>query len=310
MKILNKVFFITTILICLTQSGFASKKANIGQPRTDFNGYLASRYLAYSQYKAENKNWKNSNYFAKKGARALRDEEVLPEDPVDWESRFILQNIDLNEFILARKDLDNILSTKLKQEYPLETANLQFLYDCWLSEESIYTEFDKISKCKVKFFVLKDYLEALITPKKEITKEEIEDEYLIGKRYIEEGVEYNVYFDFDSYKLNRNANQTIILLLNFLKTMKGDYTLVLEGHADRVGKKLYNQSLARKRVLTVKNKLKKNGIPEDAFIIDSSGEANPQIVTKNEQREKLNRRVSIKVQNFNNDFSPIPLPLD
>lgn len=92
--------------------------------------------------------------------------------------------------------------------------------------------------------------------------------------------------------------------------MEGDYKLTIEGHTDRVGNKMYNQSLARKRALTVQNKLTRNGIPKDVIIVTSSGEADPKIITKNEQREKLNRRVTIRVEDLNGDFSPVPLPLD
>lgn len=321
MKIFNKISIIClslTLLFLSIPNSLASKASRLEGKRdkiidrTDFNGYLAMKYLEYSQYKAERNDWKNSNYFADKGLRASRDKIVNPENPEEWESRFILQTTNLKDFKNARMDLMYILKNqKSKEGYPLETANLQFLYDCWLSEESVYKKFDQVSKCKVKFFVLLDYMQnELEFEDKREEKDLKASEYLAGKQYIKEGVEYNVYFDFDSYKLNRNANQTIILLLNFLKTMNGDYQLVLEGHTDRVGKKLYNESLARKRVLTVKNKLKKNGVPEDVFAIISSGEDNPKIITKDEQREKLNRRVSIKVKTINEDFSPIPVPLD
>jgi len=313
MKVLKKISLVLLLTILIIahsiSTGLASNKKNKPQ-RTDFNSYLANRYLTYSQYKAEIKDHKNSKYFADKGTLALKNEDVSPENPEDWRSKFILKSLNFDELLKAREELDSILSIKkAKDSYPLETANLQFLYDCWLSEESVYEKFDQISKCKVKFFVLKDYIEDAVTPK-EIVSETVEDEYLIGKRYIAEGVEYNVYFDFNSYKLNRNANQTIILLINFLDAMKGDYKLTLEGHTDRVGKKLYNDSLARKRVLAVKNKLQKNGVSKDLFTITSSGEKNPKIITKNEEREKLNRRVTIRIEEFNNDFSPVPLPLN
>jgi outer membrane protein OmpA-like peptidoglycan-associated protein len=315
MKNLNKLFLsilLTTICICLGANSFGFNRAKIEPTGTSFNEYLASRYFAYSDYKAKQEDWRISKYFAKKGAEALKNRTVKPENLEEWKRKFILQNTDFNELEKAENDLYNILSNqKIKKDYPLEAANLQFLYDCWLSEESEYNKYDKISKCKVKFFVLKDYMDSIIISQREKTLEiSIQDEYLINKRYIKEGIEYNIYFDFDKFTLNRDANQTIRLLLNFLNTMKGDYMLTLEGHTDRVGKPLYNQSLARKRVLTVKNALKKNGVPNDLIIIDATGKDNPKIITKKGQREKLNRRVSVKITNFNEDFSPIPLPLN
>jgi outer membrane protein OmpA-like peptidoglycan-associated protein len=312
MKILRQItpilLIIATSCSGITASGRLNAKKNEIEKREDFNGYLAGKYLSYSNYKSEINEWNDANYFAKKGLKASKNKEVLPEDPMEWKTKFVLKNINMNELVFARNDLTAILNKeKAKEKYPMETANLQFLYDCWISEESVYEKYDQVSKCKVKFFVLKDYLDEALKEKK-IEKAK-EDEYLITKNQIKEGIEYNIYFDFDSYKLNRKANQEILTILNFLQKIDGDYKLTLEGHTDRVGKKLYNDSLARKRVMTVKNKLTKNGIPNDIISVKSSGENKPKIITKNEQREKLNRRVTIKVEEFNKDFSPVPLPL-
>jgi hypothetical protein len=81
------------------------------------------------------------------------------------------------------------------------------------------------------------------------------------------------------------------------------------GSADRTGKKLYNDVLARKRSLVVKSRLIKNGIPEDLITTTSEGEDDPAIITGDDDQNKSNRRVGVYVLKGKDNISEIPLPL-
>lgn len=292
-----------------------SKKEHELRLSNDFNSELALKYLTYSQYKADNYDWRNSSHFAKKGLRASKRKKVAPDKPERYKVKFAIKKVNLDELTDSRNRLNIVLDSDISRDtFSSETAELQFLYDCWLNEEASYIKFGQVSRCKTRFFVLLEFMENNLTRIKEeeirLAKEQkdLEEKEKVNRPGYH-GILFNVYFDFDSYKLNREGNKKIVALLNFLETMEGDYTVKLEGHADRVGKKLYNEILARKRCLTVKNKLIKNGVHHDIIKISSFGESSPQIITKDQIQESLNRRVSIKVLQTNNGFSPIPLPL-
>jgi len=306
------VFIITA---CSNLSLLESRQKKL-QQRKDFNAYLALKYLTYAQHEQENYNWERADYFAKKGVLAATNKKVFPEVPEKWTMKFAFKNVNIDEMVTGRKRLSMVLiREESRNSFPAISANLQFLYDCWLNEESKYAIYNQIAKCKDKFYEVLDYLEGelLTLEEYEILANEAEankKQNTIGVGFIKDDFNYNIYFDFNSYKLNEKAIKSIVSLLNFLETLDGNYIVYLEGHADRVGKKLYNDILARKRMLTIRNKLIKNGIPQTNIKISSFGEKKPKIITKNNTKESLNRRVTIKVEKENADgFSPIPLPL-
>ena len=101
----------------------------------------------------------------------------------------------------------------------------------------------------------------------------------------------------------------MIDILNYLKDLNGDYRILLVGRADRAGKELYNERIARERVLMTKEYLIKNGVPERVMQIRSVGEEDSLIITKNDRQNKYNRRVSIYVLKGQDDLSTIPLPI-
>ena len=48
----------------------------------------------------------------------------------------------------------------------------------------------------------------------------------------------------------------------------------------------------------------------NTMTIGSAGELSPKIITKDKKRERFNRRVTVKIEELGDDFSPVPLPLD
>ena len=76
-----------------------------------------------------------------------------------------------------------------------------------------------------------------------------------------------------------------------------------------MGKKLYNDVLARKRALAVKTRLIKNGVPKDLIEVTSAGEDDPEIITEEGDKNKSNRRVGVYVLKGSDNLSVIPLPL-
>ena len=268
--------------------------------RRNFNGYLSLEYLQYSRDLANKYSWVDSEYFAMKGIEASRNKQVFPEVPENW----YLDNSQIEQATLARKKLIILLfNFKAQKELPIQLAHLQLLYDCWISREKESWQLASMAKCKILFFRLEDEISKYLKDKK--SKEEIK--IITIKK--PEFTKFDIYFDLDLYKFSSRANKSFVGLFEYLESLNGDYQILLVGNADRMGKELYNDVLARKRSLIVKNRLIKNGVPSSIITIKSLGERNPDIITKNGDKNHNNRRVSVYVLKGQDNISEIPLPL-
>jgi outer membrane protein OmpA-like peptidoglycan-associated protein len=267
--------------------------------RDDFNGYLAREYLQYSRDLANRYNWRDSDYFAQKGIRSADNREIYPEVPENWD----VDSSKLEEVVISRKRLHLLLNPRVKQQLPIQLAHLTMLYDCWLSNEQKPWSLGGLSRCKTRFLRLSNEIEKHMSGLK--TKKKVK----IIQVKEPEFKKFDVYFDFNSYKFNSNANKEFFDLIEYLEKLNGDFRIMLSGNADRRGKKIYNDNLARRRVLVTKNMLVKNGVPSDLIEIESNGERSPRIITKDNRRNKHNRLVGVYVLKGNDSLSPIPLPL-
>lgn len=269
------------------------------QGRTDFNGYLAREYLQYSRDLANRYDWRDSDYFAQKGIMASDNQETFPEVPEAWD----LDASKIEEAVIARQRLQLLLNPKVKRHLPIQLAHLTMLFDCWLSKEQKPWALGALARCKTRFLRLADEAEeymANLKPKKKVKIVEVKEP---------DFEKFDVYFDFNSYRFNSRARRELVDILDFLESVNGDFRILLLGNTDRKGKKLYNDNLARRRVLMVKNMLMKNGVPKDVISADSFGEKVPKIITKNNKRNKYNRMVGVYVLRGEDSFSLIPLPL-
>jgi outer membrane protein OmpA-like peptidoglycan-associated protein len=268
--------------------------------RDTINGYLALEYLQYSRDLSNKHHWLESNYFAKKGIKASRNEEVFPEVPEDWD----LDDTQIEHATLARQKLvQMLLNEKARHTMKPQLANLQLLYDCWISREKDPQQLADMARCKILFFRLNDEMIKYMAEKNQ--KKEIK----IIPIKEPEFTRFDIYFDLDLYKFSTKADRVFEELFKHLETLNGDYKILLVGSADRMGKKLYNDILARKRSLAVKSRLIKNGIPEDLIATTSEGENDPAIITGDDDQNKSNRRVGVYVLKGKDNLSEIPLPL-
>ncbi len=297
---------ITALVILLFLSSCANKLQDLAsreqelKNRHTLNGYLALEYLQYSRDLANKYNWRDSDYFARKGIKASRNQKIFPEVPENWD----LDNSQIEQATLARQKLVQLsFNPKARQILKPQLAYLQLLYDCWISREKEPWQLADMARCKVLFFRLEEEINEYLEekkPKKEIKIIQIKEP---------EFTRFDIYFDLNLYKFNPKANKIFTELFRHLGTLNGDYRILLVGSADRMGKKLYNDALARKRTLAVKTRLIKNGIPESLIETKSFGEDDPIIITKEGDKNKNNRRVGVYVLKGQDRLSFIPLPL-
>jgi outer membrane protein OmpA-like peptidoglycan-associated protein len=265
-----------------------------------YNSYLGLEYLDFSRNLAAAKKTRESEYFARKGAAASRDQFIAPEDPRKWNA----DPQQMEEMILMQKRLEMVLDTAHITFYlPIQTAHLTYLYDCWISRESqpIFRVSD-LSYCKTRFYKLLDEMEKYVDDLKKDKQPKVEIKE-------PEFTRFEILFDLDSYKFNDKANKDLIALLDRLSDLSGNYRILIVGNADRTGNKLHNQNLALRRAEVVKNYLTKNGVPSELVEFRSLGEDFPDIITAQGVQQQLNRSVGIYVLKGQGSFSDYPLPL-
>ena len=289
-----------------------SLRENTLEVRKDYNSYLALRYLTYSRALDELGRGRDSVYFAKKGLNAANNVNTFPESPEDW-------RLDDTAFLEASLGYDRLVSVILeenKEVIPEQLASLQFFYDCWVEKESGDYDLTGMGKCKAQFYSLLEEVEGFTSAITQLKQEKLQKQknLLDQKRLLslsdKEDGKFDIYFDFDCYKLNEKGIKEIVKILDYIDSLDGQFIVELEGHTDRVGKKLYNEALARKRALSVKSKLVANGVPNSNIKMKALGENAPRIITKNNVQNQNNRRVTIYVRKEDSLISTVPLPIE
>ena len=304
---MKKIFFLL-IFSCFIQSckppitalQTLSQQESQLKIKGGYESYLALEYLMFSRNLAAIKDEKNSEYFAKKGLAAISGKDLVPESPIFWQA----DKTQVEAMILMQRKLENILiEPYIKFHLPIQVAHLTYLYDCWISRESkAIFRADELAQCRVRFGKLLDEIENYIDdlkkdkqPKVEIKEPEFE--------------RFEILFDLSSYKFNDKATKDLLEVLNHLKSLNGDYRILVVGNSDRSGSEISNENLALNRSEITKNYLIKNGVNADLIEFRSMGEDFPDIITKDGMSNQQNRSVGIYILKGFGSFSSFPLPL-
>lgn len=95
------------------------------------------------------------------------------------------------------------------------------------------------------------------------------------------------HFAFDSYFLTVDNKDIILGLIDTLTSKP----VVLLGFTDNIGTELYNDELALKRAMSVKDFLVHNGIPESSVHVEGSGTCCYLVPNGTDEERRINRRV-------------------
>jgi len=87
-------------------------------------------------------------------------------------------------------------------------------------------------------------------------------------------LEAEPWFDFDRSVLRSDGRAKLDELLNGLKDVEYE-TILVVGHADRIGTNSYNQALSLRRANAVKSYLADKGVPADRVRAEGRGEFEP-----------------------------------
>ncbi|MDG1707162.1 MAG: OmpA family protein, partial [Emcibacteraceae bacterium] len=103
---------------------------------------------------------------------------------------------------------------------------------------------------------------------------------------------FKVYFGFDSTDITSESAGIISSAAQEAKK-SSEITIDVSGHADRAGANAYNDTLANKRAVAVKDALIAQGISASSITVSSFGETVSEVNTADGVREDRNRRVHI-----------------
>ncbi len=104
----------------------------------------------------------------------------------------------------------------------------------------------------------------------------------------------DIYFAFDSYKLDATSKATLAGNAEWLKAHEGS-TVQVEGHCDERGTNEYNMVLGANRARVAADYLRTLGVPAGSISTVSYGEELPLDPSHNEEAWAKNRRDHFKV---------------
>lgn len=254
-----------------------------------FQVELAKQYLEFAESEADQYDWFNSAYFAKKGLKVMAGEPTAPEDLKNWslpeDMLPILQQA--REYLVSV-----ILLPEVTKKFPQESSKAQFMFDCWVEQQEENWQEEDIAKCRNGFYTALDNLFAITTvavaapPEKpampEIVKRENKQETRLA------------YFKTGSSKLDSGVNRLVSNVISQLKDVKS-YDVTLNGYADNVGGEESNMKLSKKRALAIKKALIDGGLNEKSVTIFAFGDTQGRGANKKGVASKQNRVVEIVI---------------
>lgn len=263
---------------CAAGPDIASTKA-MSNKGTPFHMALQNEYIALAQAEADEYDIEDAVYFNNKAIAAAKGEDVQPQE---IKERKITGDAQW-ELEAARQALRGELLSGAKDWAPLEAAKAQAMFDCWLQEQEEGDQPKDIDVCKSAFDAAMAKLDKMRP--RPMAKPAM-------KKMMALPGPYTVYFDFDSFDLS--ATGAAVIKEAAKAGMEAGATgVVVTGHTDKAGSDDYNQGLSRARAATVGNSLMAEGIARDMVKREYSGEASPEVSTKDGQKEARNRRVTI-----------------
>lgn len=105
----------------------------------------------------------------------------------------------------------------------------------------------------------------------------------------------DVLFEFNSDKLQPEAEDTLREFTEYLLRPPGIKTVTVEGHTDSVGPAIYNADLSQRRANRVRRALVEYGLKSNQVRAVGYGESRPIADNGNYQGRQMNRRVEFKV---------------
>ncbi len=234
------------------------RKAN---PSGDtFSSALAAEYLGYAESEDEQGRSSNASYYAGKGLKAFKGENVQPD-----ELNKSLPAKTQEEMQLARKDLMTLLTEDVKRVSPQKLARLQILFDCW-QQQAERAGAKPETSCADEF-----------------KPADIELQNVSELLLYSEVKNYPVNFRYNSDHIMSISNKELNSIVRELSAQK-DFLIVIQTGTPR-GRS--QQALQNRRQKMVYNLLVRAGIPEKRIREYSEGDSK-RVVLSEDKPESVN----------------------
>jgi OOP family OmpA-OmpF porin len=273
-------------------TGFNIQSLKDAQPSGDpFNRELVRQYQDITEFEADDMyDWRDADYFARKGLKAQNGETVLPERLEDWN----IPEAHVDELSDARADLMAALNNTARTKAPTAAARAQGRFDCWMEQQEENRQPEDIAACRESFYSALEELEAAMRPEPEQVEAEPEP---APQPEPEPEVPDSVtlFFDFDVATMRPNGISKVEQIAQAVEA-NPELEVSVTGHADRAGPADYNQELSLRRAQNVRDALTAQGVSQDEISIAARGESQPAVETGDGVREQRNRRVVVTLQ--------------
>jgi OOP family OmpA-OmpF porin len=238
-----------------------------------FSAQLGREYYALANVRADNNDWVDADYFARKSLAASKGEAVTPEDNRNWGIPEQATLGTRDEIERERQRLIAALDAGARDKYPILSAQAQARYDCWVERtESDYSAQFR-NECYQQFKSALSDLEVLLHPP--------------GP--------YNAYFSFDGRQLGAQAAEQVKEAATKIP-QDGTARVKVVAWTDRVGSDAYNMKLAEERAEAVRAGLIADGMAADRIDVTAKGENDLPMPTKDGVREHRNRVVQVSAE--------------
>jgi outer membrane protein OmpA-like peptidoglycan-associated protein len=267
-------------LLLTSCAGMKLQEAEKVTPSGDaFQTGLYKGYLDLSGSEFREADYEDSDVFASRAINAGSGQTFGPEEI----ERRALPEDKVGELTSSRGRLVNALAGGAAARKPMEAANAQVMFDCWMQEQEENFQPEDIARCRAGFMDAIAMLEEV--PPKKVVEAAPPPKPLPGP--------YMVFFEFDKAELTDEAKAILAAVATDAGEAK-DAKIFTSGHTDRAGANLYNDKLSEMRVEAVRQYLLDSGVGKVSVLTSSYGENQPMVSTEDGTAEPKNRRVEIK----------------
>ncbi len=239
---------------------------------SDFQMGLIDGYKKLAALEQAEADWIDARVFSDRVLALAAGAEVMPED-------LSMRRLPADEMLaleIAQARLETILDGGGREKAGGAAAMAQVGFDCWVQEQEENFQPGDIANCKQMFEEGASAAEEALRPP--------------PPKPVDKGP-WEIYFAWDSAAIDAAAQQEINRAYTSLGKLKGS-VMNISGHADTSGPSDYNQKLSEMRAHAVFEVFTLDLlVPEDQVSVRAVGEEELAVITPDNTREVLNRRV-------------------
>jgi len=244
---------------------------------------LHDDYVELSKSEFDQGDYVDSDKYAERALALSSGENVQPEMIAARD----LPDDKVNELSSARTRLMAAMASGAAEKMPMEAAEAQTKFDCWMEQQEENFQPTHIASCRDGFMMAMAKLEE--KPKVAAAPAPAPAPVMAKA----EPAAYTVHFDFDESGLTPDARTVLADVVKAAN--KSDYAVIdIGGYTDLAGAEAYNQVLSERRANAVIEFLVQSGLDAGKIVGRGLGEADPVVATQ--APEMRNRRVEIKLE--------------